>query len=87
MILFVVFKAVLVGVLFGGLIFAIVSARRNPGETDASQEQLDSQGKPTHKKSPSKIISSVKMMIKFIFTCFIVMGLLVVPFAMLKIIL
>ena len=87
MMLLVVFKAVLVGVLFGGLIFAIVSAKSNPGKTDASQEQLDSQGKPSHKKSPSKIISSVKIMIKFIFTCFVVMGLLVIPFAMLKIIL
>jgi hypothetical protein len=87
MILFVVFKAVLVGILFGGLIFAVVSARSNPGKKDVSQEQLDSQSKPTHKKSPSKIIPSVKMMIKFIFTCFIVMGLLVIPFALLKIIL
>ena len=87
MILFVVFKAVSVGILFGGLIFAIVSVRSNTGKTDTSQEQLNGQGKVTHKKSPGKTITFLKTLINFIFTCFIVMGLLVIPFAMLKIIL
>ena len=87
MILFVVFKAVLVGALFGGLIFALISGRNNSEKIDTTEESLNSLGDATPKKTPSKIIASLKMMTKFIFTCFIVMGLLVIPFVILRVIL
>jgi len=87
MILIVVFKALLVGVIFGGLIYALLSRGSNSEKIDTSEENLNQQDEATFKKSPSKIITSLKMMIKFTFTCFIVMGLLAMPFVILRIIL
>ena len=87
MALFVIFKALLVGALFGGLIYALVSAKGESATSDVSQEQLNSQGEVVFKKPAGKIISAVKMTMKFIFTCLIVMGLLILPFVILRIIL
>ena len=87
MILFMIFKAVIVGVLFGGLIFAIVSSKSNLDKTGAPLEQLDGKNEAALKKSPSKTASSIKIFTKFIFTCFIALALLVVPFVILRIIL
>jgi hypothetical protein len=87
MALFVIFKAVLVGALYGGIIFALVSAKNEPETSEVSQEQLNSQGEATLKKPSGKFISAVKMTIKFIYTCLIVMGLFILPFVILRIIL
>jgi ABC-type antimicrobial peptide transport system permease subunit len=87
MILFMIFKAILVGVIFGGLIFAFITARNNSSKLDSTQEQLNSQCKASEKKSTSMIITPAKIVIKFIVSCLIAIGILIVPFVILRIIL
>jgi hypothetical protein len=78
---YIVFKAVLVGVLLGGLIFAIASMRKVPIQ-GSNSINLGNQGVATN-----KTISAIQTFIKFILGCLIVMLLIAVPFIILKIVL